>query len=121
MLIEIIARAAANNHGLTLQPAQVQELLGALAGQQTQLTTHQHRLNTATRIISVLIGDEQHELPVSVLDQAVEGFWVYHDKDAEVIKIGPGQEIPEDVMPPEFEAEVIDDPDPMDEAFQVGE
>ena len=111
MLIEIIAKAAANNHGLTLQPAQVQELLGALAGQQTQLTTHQHRLNTATRIISVLIGDEQHELPTSELDEALNGFWVYHDKDKEAIIIGPGQEIPEELMPPEddvVEAEVVE-------------
>lgn len=120
MLLETLAKAASANHGLTLQPLQVQEIVEALTQQQLANMSLNHRLDVAVRITSILIGrqinpDGVVEVSAELMDQQTDGFWLFHDKGSNAIKMGLGQEIPQEVKDAaEYEAVPMEVPEVRD-------
>ena len=54
-VFEGLAQSAKNNHGRTLQPPQVQELVGVLQQMQLQISNDMTRMDALTRILAVAI------------------------------------------------------------------
>lgn len=123
MLLETLAKAASSNHGVTLQPLQVQELVDALTQQQLANMSLNHRLDVAVRITSILLSDRPEdvvEIGASRMDVTTEGFWLFHDKGSNVIKMGLGQEIPQEVKDAaDYEAVPMEVPEVRDGADNV--
>lgn len=99
MLLESLSKAAANNHGLSLQPAQVHELMDALGHLQINQVSLKHRLDVAIKLVTLMLRTVTNpvEFSENLMQQASEGFWVFYNQEQKTIQIGLGQEVPKEV------------------------
>lgn len=89
--IESLSKSAANNHGITLQPMQVKEIMDTLASYQQAYMGAEYRLESLMYLAQVML--ERHGGKVTLqsheLDDARDsaGFDVNWDEETDVITI----------------------------------
>ncbi len=89
MTIQAISRAAQSNHGITLQPAQAQDVLQTFINMQQAMQSLQMRMDALTDMAVVFIerlGGKVTLLPEDV-DKPHNGFDVNWDEEKNVIKV----------------------------------
>lgn len=108
MVFDQIAKAAEQNHGLTLQPLQVQELLDTILRVQQVGLEQAARLKMAVQLIETLVRQNDGTLYLKQEDviASEEGFWMRNVDGT--IRLGLGTP-PEAPLDDEVEAEVIED------------
>ncbi len=89
-VIEMLVKAANNNHGRTLEPAEVKEVVSSLNAMNNQMETVNSRLDGLTRITTVLIGRLGGKITMqpSEFDEADDrGFTVNWNEEGDYIAV----------------------------------
>lgn len=109
MVFEQIAKAAEQNHGLTLQPAQVQEVFNTFLQVQAAGMEQAARLKMAVQLIETIVRknyDGTLYLEQEDVIASEEGFWMRNVDGT--IRLGLGTP-PEAPLDDEVEAEIVED------------
>jgi hypothetical protein len=109
---ENLARSAENNHGRTLQPIQVREIMGDVLGLQQELIATQSRLNaivTVTGTMVRLLGGEVR-LTAEQMDGPV-GFNITPDEEGRWLDVHAVDDVPVSEVQEEDEATIDSDGD----------
>jgi len=110
MVLDQIIKAAASNHGITLQPLQVQELTELLAQVQIAGQIAESRLRMAIQLIETIVAGNGGTLTLDteIVGAANQGFSLRNEEGTLILTLGG----PEGVV----ESEVMDE-----EALPVSE
>lgn len=105
MVFDLIAKAAQNDHGIELQPSQVQEVFNTFLQVQKVGLEQAARLRMAVQVIETLIreNDGTIELQQENIAASEEGFWM-RNVDG-LVRFGLGTPPEETVV----EAEIVDE------------
>lgn len=88
-VLERLGKSAENNHGLTLEPTQVREVVTVIQAMQMEIASQTVRADGVTRVAAVVLnelGGQVNIVPEMYADAeqyAVRAEWVYDEDDPE--------------------------------------